>query len=198
MQNKRVVTDFRHLNTRIAKNNLAYPLIKDKFVTLGNSKCDVLLTLDLKDSFHSEIVRKFKEVLWNFAIFWKCLIFIPRNANGTKCFPINLAIIYKYSLDCLESRKYCEVIMDNLLLFTPSKQSHMTKLEDILKALLKNSLKISPKKCQLFRKEFQYMGNTIFIQEKRVCIRPLHNRLEAIERLKPPTTVKGCRSFAEW
>ena len=30
-QDKRVVTDFRHLNTRIAKNSLAYPLIKDTF-----------------------------------------------------------------------------------------------------------------------------------------------------------------------
>ena len=26
---KRVVTDFRHLNMRIAKNNLAYPLLRD-------------------------------------------------------------------------------------------------------------------------------------------------------------------------
>ena len=86
--------------------------------------------------------------------------------------------------------------MEDLPLFTPSKQFHMTKLEDLLKELLKNSLKISPKKCQLFRKELQSMGNTIFIQEKRVCIRPLHNRLEAIQRLKPPTTVKACRSFA--
>ena len=99
-------------------------------------------------------------------------------------------------VDCLESRKYCEVIMNNLLLFTPSKQSHMTKLEVLIRALLKNGLKISPKKCQLFRKELQYMGNTIFIQEKRVFIRPLHNRLEAIQRLKCPTTVKGCKSFA--
>ena len=72
----------------------------------------------------------------------------------------------------------------------------MTKLEDLLKALLKNGLKISPKKGQLFRKELQYMGNTIFIQEKGVCIRPLHNRLEAIQRLKPPTTVQGCRCLA--
>ena len=40
------------------------------------------------------------------------------------------------------------------------------------------------------------MGNSIFIQEKRVCIRPLHNRLEVIQRLKPNNTVKGCRSFA--
>ena len=36
-QDKRVVTDFRHLNTRIAKNNLAYPLVEDTFATLGNS-----------------------------------------------------------------------------------------------------------------------------------------------------------------
>ena len=72
----------------------------------------------------------------------------------------------------------------------------MIKLEDLLKALHKNGLKISPQKCKLFRKELQYMGNTIFIQEKRVSIRPLHNRLEAIQRLKHPITVKGCRSFA--
>ena len=31
--------------------------------------------------------------------------------------------------------------MDDLLLFTPSKQMHMRKLEDLLKALLKNGLK---------------------------------------------------------
>ena len=40
------------------------------------------------------------------------------------------------------------------------------------------------------------MGNTIFIQEKRVCVKLLCNRLEAIQRLKPPTTIKSCRSFA--
>ena len=48
-QDKKVVTDFRHLNTRIAKNNL----VKDTFTTLGNSKYEVLSVLDLKDAFHS-------------------------------------------------------------------------------------------------------------------------------------------------
>ena len=50
---KRVVTDFRHLNMRIAKNNLAYPLLRDTFVLLGSSKYEVMLVLDLKDAFHS-------------------------------------------------------------------------------------------------------------------------------------------------
>ena len=49
-QDKRVVTDFRHLNMRIAKNNLAYPLLKDMFMLLGGSKCKVLSVLNLKDA----------------------------------------------------------------------------------------------------------------------------------------------------
>ena len=52
-QDKRVVTDFRHLNIRIAKNDSAYVLVGDTFSVLGNSKCEVLLVLDLKDAFHS-------------------------------------------------------------------------------------------------------------------------------------------------
>ena len=40
------------------------------------------------------------------------------------------------------------------------------------------------------------MGNTIFIKDRRACVKPLRSRLEAIQRLKPPTTPKGCRSFA--
>ena len=41
-------------------------------------------------------------------------------------------------LDSLQSREYCEAIMDNLFLFTPSKKSQIVKFEDALKALLKN------------------------------------------------------------
>ena len=52
-KDKRVVTDFRHLNVRIAKNNLACPLVRDTFSVLGSSKCEVLSVLDLKDAFHS-------------------------------------------------------------------------------------------------------------------------------------------------
>ena len=49
----RGVMDFRHLNFRIAKKNLAYPLLTDTFLVLGSSRCDVFLMLDLKDAFYS-------------------------------------------------------------------------------------------------------------------------------------------------
>ena len=107
-----------------------------------------------------------------------------------------MAIYIHVILDCLQSRKYCKAIMNYLLLFTPSKKSHMVKLEDLLKALLKNRSKISPKKCQIFRRELQYMGNTIVIKGRRVCVQLLGSRSDAIQKLKPPTTVKSCGSFA--
>ena len=40
------------------------------------------------------------------------------------------------------------------------------------------------------------MGNEIFIENKKVCVQPLRSRLEVIQRLHPPNTPKGCRSFA--
>ena len=86
--------------------------------------------------------------------------------------------------------------MDDLLLFTPSKESNMNKLEDLLRALLKNGLKVSPKKCELFKTSLQYMGHKRFMENKKVCVKLLRSRLDAIQKLQPPKTPKGYRSFA--
>ena len=83
----------------------------------------------------------------------------------------------------------------DLLLFMPSKRTYTAKLEDLLKVLLNNGLMISPKKCQLCGTELQYMGNTILITDRRVCIKPLRMILEAIQKLQPNTTAKDCRKF---
>ena len=194
-QDKRVVTDFRHLNVRIAKINLAYHLLKDTFSVLGSPKCEVLSVLDLKDAFHSlrlsESSKKYCRIL---PYFGSASYLYQRMPMELYTSPSIWQSYINAILDCLQSRKYCKAIMDDLLLLTPSKSSHMAILEDLLKAL-KNGLKISQKKYQLFRTNLQYMGNTVFIKDKRVCVKPLRNRLEVIQKLHPPTTVKGCRSF---
>ena len=171
-------------------------MVRDTFSVLGNSKCEVLSVLDLKDTFHSlrllEEVKKFCGILPYFRSASYIYQRMPMELNIS---PSSWQSYINAILDCLETGKHCEVIMDDLLLFTPSKKAHMAKLKDSLKALLKNGLKISPKKCQLFKTELQYMGNSIFIKDRKVCINPLRNRIEAILKLKPPKTPKVCRSF---
>ena len=175
---------------------MAYPLIKDTFSILGNSRHEVLSALNLKDAFHSlrlsENSKRYCRILpYSVSSSYS----YQRMPMGLNILPSVLQSYINAILDCLESRKYCEVIMDNLLLFTLSKKSHIAKLEDLLKALLKNGLKISLKKCQLSVTKLHYKGNTIFIKDRRVSITPLRSRLETIQKLQPPTTAKGCRSF---
>ena len=78
-KDKRVVTDFRHLNMQIAKKNLAYPLLKDTFLMLGSSKCEVMSVLDLKDTFHSlQLTENSKEILWHTSLFRKPFLFVSK------------------------------------------------------------------------------------------------------------------------
>ena len=166
-KDKRVVTDFRHLNMCIAKNNLAYPHLKDTFLMLGSSKCKVMSVLDLKDAFHSlQLTESSKKFCGILSYFGSPSYLYQRMPMGLNISPPIWQSYINAILNCLQSRKYCGAIMDDLLLFTPTKSSHFEKLKDLLKALCKNVLKISPRKCQLFKIDLQYMGNTIFIRNK--------------------------------
>ena len=40
------------------------------------------------------------------------------------------------------------------------------------------------------------MGSIIFIKDKRVCVKPLRNRIEAMLKLDAPKLPKGFRTFA--
>ena len=197
-KDKRVVTDFRHLNVRIAKNNLAYLLVKDIFSVFGNSKCKVLSVLDLKDAFHYlrllENSRKYCGIL---PYFGSSSYMYQRMPMGLNVSPSIWQSYINDLLDCLQSKKYCEAIMDDIILFTPSKGVPYEQIGRYIKCFIKeHGLKILPKKCQLFKTSLQYMGNEIFIEGKKVYIKPLRSRLEAIQKLQPPKMPKGCRSFA--
>ena len=95
-QDKGVVTDFWHLNMRIAKNNLAYPLLKDTFMLLGGSKCEVLSVLDLKDTFHSlRLTENSKKYCGILPYFGSTSYLYQRIPMGLNISPHSMAIIHK-------------------------------------------------------------------------------------------------------
>ena len=87
-KDKGVVTDFRHLNMCIAKNNLANPLLKDTFSMLCSSNCEVMSVLDLKDIFHSlRLMENSKKFCGILPYFGSSFLLIPEDANGFELFP---------------------------------------------------------------------------------------------------------------
>ena len=122
-KDKRIVTDFRYLNVRIAKNNLAYPLVRDTFLVLGNTKCEVLSVLDLKDAFHSlrlsENSRKYCGIP---PYFGSSSYLYQRMPMGLNISPSIWQSYINAILDCLQSKIFCKAIMDTSY-FSPHQRS---------------------------------------------------------------------------
>ena len=113
---------FQALKYEDSQNNLAYPLLKDTFTLLGNSKCEVLSVLDFKDAFPplrlAESSKKYCGIL---PYFGNASYLYQRMPMGLNISPAVWQSYINVILSCLSSRKYCEAIMDDLLLFTPNK-----------------------------------------------------------------------------
>ena len=136
-----------------SQKNLAYLLLKDTFTLFGSSRCEVLSVLDLKDTFHSlRLTGNSKRYCGILPYFGSASYLYQRMPIGLNISPVIWQSYINAILDCLQSRKYCEAIMDDLLLFTPTKTSLFAKLEGLLMALHKNGLKISPEKCHLYKR----------------------------------------------
>ena len=153
----------------ITKNNLAYPLLKDTFLMLGSSKCEVMSVLDLKHAFYSlqltENSEKFCGIL---PYFGSPSYLYQRMPMGLNISPPIWQSYINAILNCLQSRKYCETIIDDLLLFTQTKSSHFKKLEDLLKALCKNSLKILLRNASYLKLIFSTWV-TLYLSEIKEC-----------------------------
>ena len=76
-----------------------------------------------------------------------------------------------------------------------TKEEHMDNLMDLFQVPQKYGLKISPHKCQFFKKKIKYMGLEFQDKGSKVCYTPLKDKCEAIRNLESSKTLKQTRAF---
>ena len=76
-------------------------------------------------------------------------------------------------------------------------EEHMDDLIDLFKVLRKYGLKLSPHKCQFFKKKI-YMGLEFQIQEDKVCYTPLKDKCDAIRNLESRRLSDKLELFVVW
>ena len=96
--------------------------------------------------------------------------------------------------DLIKCKQYFDVIMDDTFIHS-TKDKHMDDLMGLFKVLWKYGLKISPHKCQFFKKKIVYMGLEFQVKDEKVCYTPLKDKCEAIQNLDSPKTLKQTRAF---
>ena len=95
--------------------------------------------------------------------------------------------------DLIKHKQNFDVIMDDTFIHTTADE-HMDDLMDPFKVLQKYGLKISPHKCQFFKKKIVYMGLEFQVKDDKVYT-PLKDKCEAILNLDSPKTLKQTRAF---
>ena len=192
----RIVTDFRHLNSRLVVLQPSIPLVRDAIQIIGASGCEVISLIDLRDAYHTLPLSEESKKYCGITPYYGSSTYIyQRLGMGLSVSP---AIWQNFIQTVLEEipdyRKHYLAIMDDIMIHSKI-SDHMGLIVKLFKALIRNGLKISPKKCQLFKTNLIYMGHTMLIEEGLPKLKPLKTRVEAILKLDPPKTIKDCRSF---
>ena len=95
--------------------------------------------------------------------------------------------------DCLGDRnmRWCIVHLDDIIIFSDTKDKHLKRLEAVFQKLAAAGLKLKPSKCFLFREEIEYLGDVV--SGKGISTNP--KMVEAVTRWPTPKTVYDVRSF---
>ena len=96
--------------------------------------------------------------------------------------------------DLIKRKQNFDVIMDVTFIHSTAEE-HMDDLIDLFKVLRKYGLKLSPHKCQFFKKKIVYMGLEFQIQEDKVCYTLLKDKCDAIQNLESTKTLRQTRAF---
>ncbi|XP_075768997.1 uncharacterized protein LOC142821566 [Pelodiscus sinensis] len=88
---------------------------------------------------------------------------------------------------------YAAAYIDDVVIYSPTWTAHLQHLEAILKSLKEAGLTANPRKCQLGRREVTYLGYTV----GQGTVRPLVDKVKAVQECKTPTTKKQVRQFLE-
>ena len=116
-KDKRPVVDFRLLNTRILRRNTSIPLMSDVLSILGNSECEVISYVDIKDAYHSlRLTEKSKEYCGILPYFGSPIYRYEVLPMGIACAPQIWMDYITLILSELEDKKKYIAIMDDLLI----------------------------------------------------------------------------------
>ena len=92
--------------------------------------------------------------------------------------------------DLIKCKQNFDVIMDDTFINLTAEEH-----KDLFKVLRKYGLKLSPHKCQFFKKKIVYMGLEFQVQGDKVCYTPLKDKCDAIRNLESPKTLRQTRAF---
>ena len=183
----RFCVDYRKLNAITVKDSYALPRIYDALASLSGNKYFSSLDMfagywqiPMTESDKDKTSFITSDGLYRFNVMAFGLINAP-------------ATFQRYMDAVLAGLKWniLLVYIDDVLVYSPTFESHLKDLETVIDRLIESNLQLKPSKCQLFQRELVYLGHLVSADG----IRPDPKKIKAIVAMPTQSDVTGVRSF---
>lgn len=183
----RLVLDFRKLNSKTVSDK--YPIPNTSTILANLGKASFFTTIDLKSGFHQinlcERDREKTAFSINNGKYEFC-----RLPFGLK----NAPSIFQRAIDDVlrkEIGKCCHVYIDDVIIFSETKEQHFRDIETILQLLYKANMRVAPEKSRFFKKEVEFLGFVVSSKGIKTC----PDKVKDIVGYETPRTLRSLRSF---
>ncbi len=185
----RPIIDLRGLNSACIYGKSSIPSVQSIIDIIAERKAVIYSVLDLKQGYFQIPLHKDSRPLCGFHFnnkgyrFKVCPMGI---AQAPVHFTKMMATVLKDHVGVCAT-----AYLDDILVFSDSKEQHLKDLDGVLTSITKSGLKLSTSKCVFATTSCDYLGHTI----TPTGIKPSSDHIHAITTFPTPTKTKELKSF---
>jgi len=153
----RLYIDYRELNKVTVKNKYPLPRIGDLFDQLAGAS--VFLKIDLRSGYHQLKIKKedVPKTAFRTRYGHHEFLVLPFGLTNAPTFFMDLMNrVFRPFLD-----KFVVVFIDNILVYSKTREEHANHLRIVLKTLAEHKLYAKLKKCEFWLERVQFLGHIV-------------------------------------
>jgi len=183
----RLCIDYRELNRVTIKNKYPLPRIDDLLDQLQGAT--VFSKIDLRSGYHQLRIREEDIPKTAFRTRYGHYEFVVMPFGLTNAPAVFMELMNRVFIDYLD--KFVVVFIDDILIYSRSKEEHMEHLRTVLGVLRRQHLYAKLSKCDFWQSEVTFLGHVV--SARGVEVDP--TKIEVVKAWEPPKNVREVRSF---
>lgn len=184
---QRLVIDYSKVNSYTVFDRYPMPDVKIILSNLGDAK--YFSKIDLESGYHQILMQEGDIEKTAFSVNGAKYEFL-RLPFGLK----NAPSIFQRAIDDVLRKfigKFAYVYMDDIIIFSKTKEEHLEHLSQIIQALTEAHMRISSEKSFFFWDKIEFLGH--IVSHSRISVDP--KKIETIENYCIPSTLRELRGF---